>query len=295
MNNYISQFAIGLRNISKRKEFLESQKLIELIEQSLQLGITTFDHADVYGDFSCEKIFGEALKVQPSIRKNIQIVSKCGIQIVSEKRPANQIKYFEINSEYVLSSVNQSLQNLHTDYIDLYLLHRPDFLMDTDSVANTLIELKKSGKVLNFGVSNFFVSQVEKLRSRLNFSLVVNQLNISVLNTNHFFDGTLDQCETLKIIPMAYQTLGGGKLLSDTSDNIESIRQVLTEIGNSIGNYTPEQIATAWLLKHPSGIVPIIGSLDIQRIEKIATSKEIELSQQQWYKILEASTGKEVK
>ena len=171
-NNYTSQFAIGLRNLSKRSEFQLPQNVVRLIEKGLQLGITTYDNADVYGDFNCETIFGNALKVQPALRQEIQIISKCGIQIVTTKRPANQIKFYELNYDYLLSSVNQSLKNFNTDYIDLFLLHRPDYLMDIDSIAKAITELRDSGKVLNFGVSNLLFTKLINFVPDLTFRLL---------------------------------------------------------------------------------------------------------------------------
>jgi len=294
MKNDTSKFYIGLRHLSKKTEYYNPQNIIRLIEGCLELGINSFDHADVYGSFKNEALFGEALKADSTLRERIKLVSKCGLQIPSESRPSNKIKYFEINPSYLVKSIDSSLSNLQTDYIDIYILHRPDYLMNINAIANCMEDIIHSGKVLKFGVSNFNTHQVAKLQSRLSFTLEVNQINISVLNPKHLFDGVLDQCEMLNIFPMAYQTVVGGKLFTSSDAETTEMRNKLESIGKEIGNFTIGQIALAWLLKHPSKISPVIGSLNLNRIKEFVQSTKVNLSQQQWYEILKISSSKEV-
>ncbi len=189
----------------------------QMIKDCIEAGVTTFDHADIYGDYTTEEEFGKVLQQEPSLRRQMQIITKCGIQMVSANRPHHKIKSYDSSYEHIIESVETSLKNLATDYIDCLLIHRPDPLFNADEVAKAFEQLKQQGKVLQFGVSNFRKWQVDLLRSR--FPVAVNQIECSLLHLDPFGDGTLDQCQQHHIIPMAWSPMGAGNLFNTTDDD----------------------------------------------------------------------------
>lgn len=180
---------------------MSPQQLLTFIEQHVELGVTTADHADIYGGYACEQAFGDALRLKPALRQSLELVSKCGIATTA--KPGNPIGHYITDRDHIVQSAEQSLRHLHTDYLDLLLIHRPDPLMDADDVAEAFVALHKSGKVRHFGVSNFTPAQFQLLQSRLPFSLATNQVEISPIHQPAILDGTLDQCQQLRIKPMA--------------------------------------------------------------------------------------------
>jgi len=175
-----SRMALGFWRLAEWS--LSAAELLDLVHSNLDLGITTFDHADVYGDYTCEERFGRALSLEPGLRGSMQLVTKCGIKLMSTNRPQHALKHYDTGREHIIASAENSLRVLGTDYIDLLLIHRPDVLMDPEEVAEAFAALRQSGKVLSFGVSNFSPSQFDLLASRLAFPLVTNQIEISVLS-----------------------------------------------------------------------------------------------------------------
>ncbi len=276
----------------------------ELIDRCLEWGITSFDHADIYGDYTCEGLFGAALAEAPALREQIQIIDKCGIRLVSDRRPQHQMHDYDTSAAHIIASVNHSLKQLHTDYLDVLLIHRPDPLMDADDVAQAFIDLHQAGKVRHFGVSNFTPSQFNLLASRLPFPLVTNQVEISVLHLDPFTDGTLDQCQQLRIAPMAWSPLAGGRLFQSQNhqpqnhqpqnDRTQRVRAALQQVGEQLNGATTDQVAFAWLLTHPAKIIPILGTGKIDRIQSAVAAEKLRLSREQWFTIWTASTGAEV-
>lgn len=287
-----SRLALGVWRMAEWG--MKPTEILDFIQSCLELGITTFDHADIYGDYTCEQLFGDALAKKSSLRSQIQLVTKCGIKLVSKNRPAHTIKHYDTGAVHIQASVENSLKQLQTDYIDLLLIHRPDPLMDADEVATAFNHLRQSGKVLHFGVSNFMPSQFNLLASRLDFPLVTNQIELSVQHLSAFYDGTLDQCQQLRIAPMAWSPLGGGRLFQGKDDRLVRLREALTSVGNELGGATLDQVALAWLLTHPAKIVPVLGTRAIDRIKSAIASLAFQLSREQWFTIWSASTGEAV-
>lgn len=257
----------------------------KLIKTSFEAGITSFDHADIYGDYGNEKIFGNALKNLGLARQNIQLISKCGIKLISSKQPKTWIKHYDTSKENILSSVDSSLKNLNTDYLDLLLIHRPDPLMDPEEVSETFGLLKQNGKVLHFGVSNFSSTQFEMLQSHLPFPLVTNQVELSLNKLDSLFNGVVDVLIKHKASPMAWSPLGGGNLFSSNNS-----------LWNKKEKYSASetQLSLAWLLKHPAGILPVIGTTQPDRILESAKAVDVALDRQDWFEMLSAVTGKDV-
>jgi len=268
-------------------------RLADLVKQSLDLGIDTFDHADIYGDYECEALFGNVLKENHSMRSKMKIVTKCGIKLVSSKRPDHSMKSYDTSRNHIIDSVNKSLKNFNTDHIDLLLIHRPDPFMSADETAAAFYELKKSGKVLHFGVSNFLPRQFTLLQSRLDFSLVTNQIEVSVLNLEHFDNGNIDFLQEKKVAPMVWSPFAGGRLFWENSERANSVRNALHEIA---GKYKVEidAVAAAWLLIHPVNFSVVIGTGKLERIKSVMKGLEINLSREEWFKIWTASKGEEV-
>ena len=252
-----------------------------MIEKSLELGFTTFDHADIYGDHTTEAEFGEVLKSHPELREQMEIVTKCGILRVCDNKPQHYIKAYDSSKEHILQSAEDSLRQLGTDYIDVLLLHRPDFLMNPDEIGEAFELLYRSGKVRSFGVSNFTKSQIEMLSESV--PVGTHQLEISVKALQAFSDGTLDQCTKDGIVPMAWSPLGGGDLPKAL---VEELKKRADEFGT-----TPQVIALAWLMQHPAGILPVIGTTKEDHLVKSKEALSIKLDRQQWYSIYQASTG----
>lgn len=270
---------------------LSDRELLDLIRASLDLGITTFDHADIYGDYTCQELFGRALALEPALRKKMQLVTKCGIMLASPNRPQHALKHYNTSRAHIMASVEESLQTLGTDRVDLLLIHRPDLLMDPDEVGEAFTALRQAGKVLHFGVSNFTPSQFDLLASRLDFPLVTNQIEVSVLFLDLLHDGTVDQCLQKGIAPMVWSPLAGGRIFSEESERAARVRQALQTVGQELGGASLDQVALSWVLTHPARFVPILGSGKIERIRSAATAEARHLSREQWFAIWSASSG----
>lgn len=266
------------------------QQVVQFIEHHLALGITTVDHADIYGDYQCEAAFGAALRLAPGLREKLQIVTKCGI--ATRAKPEHRIGHYITEASHILHSAENSLRHFNTDYLDLLLIHRPDPLMDADEIAEAFIALHQSGKVRHFGVSNFTASQFTLLQSRLPFSLVTNQLEISPLEQTSLLDGSLDQCQQNRIRPMAWSCLGGGRVFNDP--HYQPLRDELEQVKQEIGASNIEQVVYAWVMKLPSRPLPIIGSGKIERVKEAVGACQLTLDRQQWFRIRKAAIGYDV-
>ena len=252
-------------------------------------GYTLFDLADIYCEGVSEELFGLALKQSKSLKKSATIATKCGIRISETGEPYR----YDLSADHIIRSCEKSLQRMGLDCLDIYQLHRPDWLMDPSEVAKAFATLKKTGKAKYFGVSNFQPSQVSLLQSALKEPLLINQVELSLLQLAPFENGTLDQCQKHKITPMAWSPLAGGFLGNGKSNVLPSqekykpikIRRRLDALARELGT-SRAAVALAWLLKHPSGIIPIIGTTQPSRIRELAEADEISLSREQWYTLL---------
>ena len=265
-------------------------QLASFIEEHIDLGVTTVDHADIYGGYQCEAAFGEALKLVPALRDRMEIVTKCGIATTA--KPEHALGHYITDSAHIIKSAEQSLVNLATDRIDLLLIHRPDPLMDADEVAEAFLSLHQSGKVRHFGVSNFTPAQFALLQSRLPFTLATNQVEISPVHQPLLLDGTLDQLQQLRIRPMAWSCLGGGRLFND--DEFQPLRDELAQVAHELNADSIEQVVYAWILRLPSKPLPIIGSGKIERVRAALVAEELDMTRQQWFRIRKAALGYDV-
>jgi predicted oxidoreductase len=262
-----------------------------------EAGYTLFDHADIYCRNQCEAIFGRVLKRVPSMRNEVLIATKCGIRFPGDPKPDSPHRY-DFSKEHILRSCDRSLSVLGVETIDVYQLHRPDLLMDPAEVAEAFDTLKSQGKVRYFGVSNFMPSFVTALQSALPFPLVVNQVEIHLGRLAPFYDGTLDQCLAENLTPLSWSPLGGGYLgdggaVSDTNPRKAVLTKLLETLDQVAAKYEVGRtvLSLAWLLKHPSKIVPIVGTTNPDRIRDAVKATELDLAREDWYRILIAARG----
>ena len=259
-----------------------------LIETALNQGLFTFDHADIYGNYTTEKLFGDAFSEMQISREQVQFISKCGIEMPCENRNFG-IKSYNYSKKHIINSVDQSLENLKTDYLDLLLLHRPSPLMNPEEIAESFDLLREQKKVRHFGVSNFSVSQFELINDA--FPLVTNQVEISINHTDAFYNGTLDQMLLKKLRPMAWSVMGN--YFTQPSAQNARIKKVLDELCTKYGA-EENHILLAFLFLHPAQILPVIGTSKEQTIKDLKKSLDLKLDREDWFRLLEAVEGKEV-
>ena len=288
----ISPVIIGTMRLGAWGAQFSTADYERFIDACLDLGINDFDHADIYGHYTTESEFGAVLKKRPDLRSKIQLTTKCGIRLVADNRPAHRIKSYDSSKEHIVASVEASLNALSVDQLDIFLLHRPDYLMHPQEIAEAFEQLKQAGKVRAFGVSNFTASQFDMLHSFT--PLMTNQVEASILQLNAFGDGTLDQCLKHGVVPTAWSPFGGGALFSeDVTPRIERIKQVANGLAEK---YTTsfDQILLAFLHQHPAGIIPVLGTTKVARIEAALKSLDIKMTREEWYDLWQASTGEEI-
>lgn len=271
-----------------------SGEIIDQIEHLIEWGITTFDHADIYGDYSCEKLFGDALRLKRSLRDQIEIITKCGIKIRSKKYPSRKIKTYDYSYDHISSTVDQSLKNLNTDHIDLLLFHRPAPYFNPAEVSRTMEYLHSSGKVLHFGVSNFNPMQFDMLQEHTSFKLITNQVELSPYQLGSFDNGNIDYFLKEKIYPMAWSPLAGGKIFKMIDERGIRLFDELKIIAGEIDAPSLDTVIYSWLLSHPAKIIPVIGTGRYDRIKNAIDAFEYKLDMEQWYRIFIASRGKEL-
>lgn len=285
-------YLVGTMRLGKWGENFNTKQWINFIEESIALGLNDFDHADIYGDYTTEADFGKALKEKPHLRDKMQITTKCGIKIKAENRPENRIKSYDSGEKHIIQSVENSLRNLHTDYIDVLLLHRPDFLMNPNEIAETFEILKDDGKVKYFGLSNFTPSQFEMIRSVS--PLVTHQIEASLNHLDPFQDGTLDQLLMQNIRPTAWSPLGGGNF--KPAGNSESDKAFDQTINSLTEKYelNAAQLMLLFLKKHPSGIIPVLGTSKVERLKEALEVESKVMEKEDWYALYSAAKGAEL-
>lgn len=288
-----SRLVWGAFRIADSRETSEIASIARTIDTCLDAGITTIDHADIYGGYRVEALFGDMLARRPDLRNRIELVTKCGIALTGPARPEHRVKHYNSSAEHIRRSLETSLRNLRVDHIDLLLLHRPDPLLDAAEVAGVLEALVAEGKTRAVGVSNYTPSQFALLQSKLNIPLVANQIELSVSHTAPLHDGTLDDCQRLGVAPMAWSPLGGGRLFDKEKGN-PGLVDLLTGLAGKYDVHGPGAIALAWLLRLPSKPLPIIGSTDPERVKTLARATEVDLDLQDWFQVLETASGRPV-
>ncbi|WP_412559441.1 aldo/keto reductase [Winogradskyella sp. MIT101101] len=267
---------------------LSKKEMTALMHHCVSNNITTFDHADIYGAYTTEAEFGKAFKDSGIKREDVQLISKCGIQYLSDNRD-NKVKHYDYSKEYIIWSVEESLKNLNTEYLDLLLLHRPSPLMVAEDIAEAITMLKKDGKIRDFGVSNFTPAQMDMIGLRMDID--VNQIEFSLTEHSAMHNGTLDYMTTCGIKPMAWSPLG-----SVFREDNEQTRRIHKQLGELMDKYsaTEDQLLLAWIMKHPAGIHPVVGTTNKKRLTQAVEASKIELELEDWFLILVASQGHKV-
>jgi len=273
-------------------EDTSSAHVREKIDLCLSQGITSFDHADIYGDYRCEAIFGNAIKNDNSLRKDIQLISKCDIALLSDKFPDRRVKFYDTSAQYITTSVEQSLSNLSTDYLDLLLIHRPDPFIDAAETASALDALVDSGKVRGVGVSNFGPWDWKLIQKHMKHPLLTNQVEMSLLNRESFVDGTLAAMQTDEITPMAWSPLAGGQLFKDSAAT-QRLAPIFKRICDA-QNTSIDHVALAWLLAHPANILPVVGTNNPERIKHLSDALNLDIDRETWFELWTAAEGQEV-
>lgn len=288
MKQGFSRIIQGCMNWGAWGKKLSANEMSLNIERSVNNGITTFDHADIYGDYTTEKEFGRAFSEMKIPRDALELISKCGIQYIGNTRN-NSIKHYQYDSDYIIWSAEKSIKELQCDYLDLFLLHRPSPLMHPDEIAKAIEHLKDQGKIKAFGVSNFTSSQTELIASR---SVVeVNQIEFSLTSHEALHNGSLDYMLANNITPMCWSPLG--VIFKEQNEQIRRIDKILDELTETY-SATKDQLMLAWILKHPAQIHPVIGTTDPQRMRLAAEAINIPLTEIDWFRLLVASQGHKV-
>ncbi|MFV1448956.1 aldo/keto reductase [Maribacter sp. HS] len=283
-----SRIIAGTMTWGKWGKQLSTAEMIALMNHCVENKITTFDHADIYGDYTNEEDFGKAFSKSSIKREDVQLISKCGIQFNVKER-SNRVKHYDYNASYIISSVERSLKMLQTDYLDLLLLHRPSPLMDPSEIAEAIDKLKIEGKIKQFGVSNFSPSQIQLIEKEI--QVEANQVEFSLSSNKVMNDGTLDDCVTFDRLAMSWSPLGS-YFREDSKANLR-IKTVLADLTKKYGA-TEDQLLLAWILKHPSTIHPVVGTATPQRLKLAMDAVEIDMELQDWFILLEANEGHEV-
>ena len=304
----VSRIACGCMNLSRAGDdgaitAAEISATLGLVETALEQGISLFDHADIYAHGKCEQLFGEAMRRIPGLRDRIVLQSKCGIRVAGDPETGSPARY-DFSRGHIVRSVEGTLKRLDTDRLDVLLLHRPDPLMEPDEVARAFDHLQESGKVLHFGVSNHNASQISLLQEHLEQPLVVNQVELSLLHHQMISDGilfnqpgdtgagrTLDFCREYGIMVQAWSPLAGGRLFAGAvAEDFLPASELVAQLAEA-KKAAPEAILLAWLLKHPAGIQPIVGTTQPDRLVVCCQADTVELSREEWYALLAAARG----
>ncbi len=288
----VSRFVAGFWRLTEWN--MATREILNYMEALVDSGITTFDHADIYGRGQCETLFGEALQLNPGLRRKMQLVTKCGIIQKFDGNSKKKFQYYDTSYRHIIESAERSLKNLRTDYIDLLLIHRSDPLMDPRETARAFRDLQASGKVLHFGVSNFSIADFEMLNHHFDHQLVTNQVELSPYDLEHFENGNMAFFLKENIHPMAWSPLAGGKLIHPDDEVTRRIHRKLSEMSEELQIESVDILVFAWLLRHPAGILPILGTGKIERARQALKALEITLSTEDWFRIYEAGLGHSV-
>jgi predicted oxidoreductase len=289
MSIQLSPIIAGVMNWGVWDKNLNTKEMNHLIHLFFENGITSFDHADIYGGYTTEASFGKAWADAKIDREKIQLISKCGIQYVSENRPGNKIKHYEYSSDYIIWSVENSLKNLQTDYLDVLLLHRPSPLMQADEIAKAVEQLKAAGKIRSFGVSNFTPSQTELLRQKTKIDF--NQIQFSATNHEAMTDGSLDYMQLHNIQPMAWNPLG--VVFRENTEQTQRLKLLFSKLVEKY-HVGADLLLLAWILQHPARVLPVAGTINVSRIQQLMKAKSLVLDAQDWFAIWTESMGNKV-
>jgi len=283
----LSPIIAGTMNWGSWDKQLTTKEMENMIQLCLENRITTFDHADIYGSYTTEAEFGKAFAASGIEREQLQLISKCGIQHTQGRD--NKVKHYEYSKEYIIWSVEQSLKNLQTDYLDVLLLHRPSPLMQADEIAEAVLKLQSDGKIVDFGVSNFTASQTELIRQKIAVSY--NQVQFSATHFEPMIDGSFDYMQIHHIRPMSWNPLG--TVFRENNDQTLRLKKLLATLVEKY-HLGSDTILLAWILQHPAKVIPIAGTVNVARIQALMKAVELQLDKEDWFAIWSESMGAKV-
>ena len=287
-NTKLSTIVAGTMNWGIWDKNLNVSEMENMIHICIENEITTFDHADIYGAYTTEAQFGMAFHESKIEREKLQLISKCGIQLLSKNRN-NTIKHYNYDKDYIIWSVENSLKNLKTDYLDVFLLHRPSPLMQADEIAEAIEKLKSEGKIIGFGLSNFTSSQTELIRQKTTISY--NQIQFSATHFEPMTDGSLDYMQINKIRPMSWNPLGN--VFREDNEQTRRMKILLAKLVEKY-HFGADTILLSWILQHPAKVIPIAGTVNVARIQSLMKATTLILDKEDWFAIWTAGRGKEV-
>ncbi|SEP13811.1 Predicted oxidoreductase [Flavobacterium sp. CF108] len=284
----LSPIISGTMNWGVWDKNLSPKEMENMIQICIENKITTFDHADIYGDYTTEADFGKAFKASKISREKLQLITKCGIQLVTESRN-NKIKHYDYSKDYIIWSVEESLKKLKTDYVDVFLLHRPSPLMQADEIAEAVEKLKSEGKILDFGLSNFTSSQTELIRQKTGVSY--NQVQFSATHFEPMVDGSLDYMQAHGIRPLSWNPLG--TVFREDTKKTRRLKKLFSTLLEKY-HLGADTLLLAWILKHPAAVIPIAGTVNVARIQSLVKAAELEMDKEDWFAIWTESMGDDV-
>ena len=286
-----SRLAYGVWRLSEATDS-SPKAVLERIHACLDQGVTTFDHADIYGDYRCETLFGDALRLDPTLKKRMQIVTKTDIMLLSKQWPSTRVKHYDTSPVHVLASVDRSLKRIGVDVIDTLLIHRPDPLMDAHALGACLDQLSDSGKIRSAGVSNFMPWDVDLLQSTMRHTLLTNQIELSLMHTDPLTNGQMAHAQQHQQALMAWSPLGGGRLFGQ-EDCAKRLRPALDALAKTASTDTTA-VAIAWLLHHPVNVIPVLGTNDLHRIKQMHAAFQVPMDRQTWFELYTLAIGNDV-
>ncbi|WP_343695889.1 aldo/keto reductase [Flavobacterium sp.] len=284
----LSPIISGTMNWGIWDKNLTPKEMENMIQICIENKITTFDHADIYGDYTTEADFGKAFKASKISREKLQLITKCGIQLVTPNRN-NTIKHYDYSKDYIIWSVEESLKKLKTDYVDVFLLHRPSPLMQADEIAEAVEKLKAEGKIIDFGLSNFTSSQTELIRQKTEVSY--NQVQFSATHFEPMVDGSLDYMQTNGIRPLSWNPLG--TVFREDTKKTRRLKKLFSTLLEKY-HLGADTLLLAWILKHPANVIPIAGTVNVARIQSLVKAVELEMEKEDWFAIWTESMGDDV-
>ena len=284
----LSPIVAGVMNWGVWDKNLNTKEMENMINVCLENKITTFDHADTYGDYTTESDFGKAFASSKIAREKMQLISKCGVQLVTESRN-NTIRHYDYSKEYIIWSAENSLRNLQTDYLDVLLLHRPSPLMQADEVAEAVLKLKSDGKIIDFGLASFSTSQTELINQKTEISY--NQVQFSATNYKPMVDGSFDYMEMNNIRPLSGNPLGS--VFREDNSQTRRLKKLLLSLMEKY-NLGSDSILLSWILQHPAKVIPIAGTVNVARIQSLMKAVELELDEEDWFAVWVESMGNDV-
>ncbi|TCN53774.1 aldo/keto reductase [Flavobacterium circumlabens] len=285
----LSPIISGTMNWGVWDKNLTSKEMENMIQICIENKITTFDHADIYGSYTTEADFGKAFHSSKIDREKLQLITKCGIRMIAENRPENKIKHYDYSKEYIIGSAEESLKKLKTDYVDVFLLHRPSPLMQADEIAEAVEKLKTEGKIIDFGLSNFTSSQTELIRQKTEVSY--NQVQFSATHFEPMKDGSLDYMQTHGIRPLSWNPLG--TVFREDTKKTRRLKKLLSTLVEKY-HFGSDTLLLSWILKHPAKVIPIAGTVNIARIQSLMKAVELEMDKEDWFAIWTESMGDDV-